>query len=61
MPNSSDEAAMPAKLETALAKLATIIATMITAVRRRENLSRMREARPLPVTMPMRAFISWIM
>ncbi len=54
-------AARPAKLETVLAKLVARSVNMMKAVRRRENLSRMRAARPLPVTMPIRTVISWTM
>jgi len=52
---------MPANSPMVVAKLDTIMATMIRAVSLKENLSRMSEARPLPVTMPMRAFISCTM
>ena len=50
--------AMPANSESVTVVLEISRASMASAERRTPNCSRMREARPLPVTQPMRAAVS---
>ena len=60
-PKISMLAATPANSLTVLARLANRKMPMISAVRRTPRLSRIRSARPLPVTTPSRALISCTM
>ena len=53
-------AATPENSAVVVPKLATSRASMANAVTLRLNFSRMSAARPLPVTAPMRAPISWV-
>ena len=55
MPNSDMPEAMPANSESVTAVFDTSSAAMAKAVRRMPKRSRMSEAKPLPVTAPMRA------
>ncbi len=57
-PKSAMAEAMPANSESVTMVLETNSASMATAVRRTPNCSRMRDAKPLPVTHPMRAAVS---
>ncbi len=61
MENSSSEPAMPANSAMTLVRLVTTSVTIMKNVARRPNSSRIRSCRPLPVTAPMREFISWVM
>ena len=58
-PKSASAEAMPANSERVTVVLETRSASMARAERRTPNCSRMSEARPLPVTQPMRAAVSW--
>ncbi len=58
---SSSALATPAKFAMTLVRFATTSSVMSPNVARRPNSSRMRSDRPLPVTAPIRAFISWVM
>ena len=58
--NSSSALATPAKFAMTFVKFATTSSVMSANVGRRPNSSRMRSDRPLPVTAPMRAFISCV-
>ena len=60
-PKISSEAATPANSLTVFARLAMTMMPMMMAVRRTPRLSRIRSARPLPVTTPSRALISCTM
>ena len=58
-PNSSRLLAMPANSATMFPKFVMTSVTITMKVRRKPNSSRMRSLRPLPVTAPIRAVISW--
>ena len=60
-PNISRLAATPANSLTVFARLTNNNKPNTNAVMRKPRLSRIRSARPLPVTTPRRALISWIM
>ena len=57
-PNSCMPEAMPANSESVTAVFETISASIANALRRTPYCSRMRAAKPLPVTQPMRAAVS---
>ena len=57
-PSSSIPAAMPANSATVVKALATTNRAMAKVVLRTPKRSRIRSARPLPVTTPIRALIS---
>ena len=59
MPNSSRAAASPANSLMVTDPLAMSAASIANTVHRMLNSSRMRSERPLPVTAPRRATISW--
>ena len=59
--NNSSALATPAKLAMTLVRLATTSSVISPNVVRSPNSSRMRSDSPLPVTAPMRAFISCVM
>jgi len=54
-----ETAAMPAYSATMLLPFATRSASIATIVQRTPKRSRIRSERPLPVTAPIRAHISW--
>jgi predicted secreted protein len=58
--NSSSALATPAKLAMTLVRFARTSSAMSAKVMRSPNSSRMRSDRPLPVTAPIRAFISCV-
>ena len=58
MPNSAKPDAMPANSDSVTVALETSRASMATTVGRMPYCSRMSEAKPLPVTQPMRAAVS---
>ena len=57
--NRASAEAMPANSESVTVVLETSSASMARAESRTPNCSRMSDARPLPVTQPMRAAVSW--
>mgnify|MGYP001777921583 CR=1 FL=1 len=57
--NSASAEAMPANSESVTVVLETRRASIARAERRTPNCSRISDARPLPVTQPMRAAVSW--
>ena len=59
MPKSPMAEAMPANSERVTVVLAARTASIASAERRTPYCSRMSDAKPLPVTQPMRAAVSW--
>ncbi len=58
--NNSSALATPANSATILPKFVTTRASIRKKVTRKPNSSRIRSLKPLPVTAPIRADISWI-
>ena len=59
MPKSAKPEAMPANSESVTVALETSSASMATTDGRTPYCSRMSDAKPLPVTHPIRAAVSW--